>query len=312
MGHVMDTAEIEVFLVLAEELHFGCTAERLRLPPPRVSRLIATLERRAGGALFERTTRQVRITPLGAELCAQLQPAWSQLTGALDAARQAARGVVGQLRVGFTVTTGGDALTRLVDAFESRRHDSRVTLVEHQAFQGAWDLWGPLRAGESDVLLDWLAVEEPDLTAGPAIDYRARVLAVARGHRLAGQPSVSAEELALERVARLPPSFPQAQADAIIPPCTPSGRPIPRAEPVHSFHELPSLVARGLIVHPTMTGISLLQRDDIALIPICDLPPLPLGLIWCTAHENARIRAFAATATTLAPRPRHGPEPSGT
>jgi DNA-binding transcriptional LysR family regulator len=30
----MDTAEIEVFLVLAEELHFGRTAERLRLPQP--------------------------------------------------------------------------------------------------------------------------------------------------------------------------------------------------------------------------------------------------------------------------------------
>jgi len=28
----MDTAEIEVFLVLAEELHFGRTAERLRMP----------------------------------------------------------------------------------------------------------------------------------------------------------------------------------------------------------------------------------------------------------------------------------------
>ena len=56
----MDTAEIEVFLVLAEELHFGRTAERLRLPQPRVSRLVAALERRAGGALFERTSRRVR------------------------------------------------------------------------------------------------------------------------------------------------------------------------------------------------------------------------------------------------------------
>jgi len=39
----MDTAEIEVFLVLAEELHFGRTAERLRLPQPRVSRLVAQM-----------------------------------------------------------------------------------------------------------------------------------------------------------------------------------------------------------------------------------------------------------------------------
>ena len=42
----MDTAELEVFLVLAEELHFGRTAERLRMPQPRVSRLVSALERR--------------------------------------------------------------------------------------------------------------------------------------------------------------------------------------------------------------------------------------------------------------------------
>ena len=78
----MDTAEIEVFLVLAEELHFGRTAERLRLPQPRVSRLVAALERRAGGALFERTSRRVRLTPLGQQLASQLRPAYAQLTEA--------------------------------------------------------------------------------------------------------------------------------------------------------------------------------------------------------------------------------------
>lgn len=45
----MDTTEIEVFLVLAEELHFGRTADRMRLSQPQVSRLIARLERRPGG-----------------------------------------------------------------------------------------------------------------------------------------------------------------------------------------------------------------------------------------------------------------------
>lgn len=69
----MDTAEIEVFLTLAEELHFGRTAERLRMPQPRVSRLIASMERRAGGALFERTSRRVRLTPLGAQLRCELE-----------------------------------------------------------------------------------------------------------------------------------------------------------------------------------------------------------------------------------------------
>jgi DNA-binding transcriptional LysR family regulator len=64
----MDTEEIEVFLTLAEELHFGRTAVRLRLPQPRVSRLVAALERRVGGMLFERTSRSVRLTAAGERL----------------------------------------------------------------------------------------------------------------------------------------------------------------------------------------------------------------------------------------------------
>ena len=109
----MDTAEIEVFLVLAEELHFGRTAERLRLPQPRVSRLVAALERRAGGALFERTSRRVRLTPLGQQLASQLRPAYAQLTAALDDARAAARQAAGVLAIGFAPTSHMTVLTRL-------------------------------------------------------------------------------------------------------------------------------------------------------------------------------------------------------
>jgi hypothetical protein len=43
----------------------------------------------------------------------------------------------------------------------------------------------------------------------------------------------------------------------------------------------------------------MLGRDDITLVPITDLAPLPLGLIWVTAHDNARIRALAETARSL-------------
>jgi hypothetical protein len=49
------------------------------------------------------------------------------------------------------------------------------------------------------------------------------------------------------------------------------------------------------------------RRDDIVLLPIDGLPPLSLGLIWCTGHENARIRALADTARQL--HSRGGPQP---
>jgi DNA-binding transcriptional LysR family regulator len=290
----MDTAEIEVFLVLCEELHFNRTADRLRMPQPRVSRLVAALEHRVGGALFERTSRRVRLTPLGERLLDQVQPAYARLTAALADARTAARETTGVLRIGFTATASSEPLTRLVEAFEARSHRHAVMDVVSN-----FDPYSALRRGELDVLVNWLAVDEPDLTAGPAIAYQDRVLAVARTDPLAARPSVSVEDLAGRDVALMIPGFPRALYDAIIPPRTPSGRDIPRTQPVRSIHELVSLVARGRIVHPTAAGIPMLGRDDITLVPITDLPPLPLGLIWVTAHDNARIRALAETARSL-------------
>jgi DNA-binding transcriptional LysR family regulator len=291
----MDTAEIEVFLVLAEELHFGRTAERLLMPQPRVSRLVAALEHQVGGALFERTSRRVRLTPLGEQLAGRLRPAYAELTGILDQARAAARDTAGTIQIGFSPTSNTEVLTRLVSAFEARHPGSQAVLHAVSNF----DPYSALRRGDLDVLVNWLAVDEPDLTVGPALEERARVLAVASGDPLASRSSVSVEELADREVALMTPPFPTALNDAIFPPRTPSGRVIRRTHPVRSIHELVALIARGQIVHPTASGIPMLVRDDIALIPVTDLPPLPLGLIWCAAHDNARIQALAQTARSL-------------
>jgi hypothetical protein len=96
------------------------------------------------------------------------------------------------------------------------------------------------------------------------------------------QPRVSRLISALEREAD------GALFDAIIPPLTPSG-----------LHETLAPVASGQVVHPTAIGLPLAQRSDITLLPLTGLPPLKLGLIWCTARENARIRALAGIAATL-------------
>jgi len=291
----MDSAELEVFLVLAEELHFGRTAERLGIPQPRVSRLVSALEHRIGGALFERTSRRVRLTPLGERFRGQVQPVYEQLTAALEDARTTASQTDGVLRIGFSPTSNIAALTRLTGAFEARYPGCLAVLDGVSNL----DPYSALRRGDLDVLVNWLAVDEPDLTVGPVLEYRDRVLAMTSADPLAARASVSVEDLADREVALMTPPFPPALYDAIIPPCTPSGRAIRRTQPVRSIHELVALVARGRIVHPTATGIPMFGRDDIALVPISDLPPLPLGLIWCTAHDNARIQALAETVRSL-------------
>src|SRR5262249_7174900 len=116
-------AQAQAFLILAEELHFGRTAERLTLSQARVSRLIASLEIEAGGRLFQRTSRRVQITPLGAHLRDRLQIAADLLYAGLEETRAFARGTHGLLRVGFTQTTHVDALRHLIQGFERRHSD---------------------------------------------------------------------------------------------------------------------------------------------------------------------------------------------
>jgi DNA-binding transcriptional LysR family regulator len=295
MWRDLELRELRIFLTLADELHFGRTAERMGISQPAVSEAVRVIESRLGVKVFERTSRRVRLTPAGEELRRGLQPALAGLDQVLAEASELSRTVRGLLRVGFVLTTDGPALSRLITAFQSRYPACEVRLSEVETF----DAYRALRRGDIDVLCNWLAVGEPDLTAGTAFAYYQRALAVAPSHRLASLATVSVEELAREQVALLPPSTPAAVYDLLIPPRTPSGRPIRRTQPVQTINEILSLVARGRIVHPTSSDVPIFDRGDIVLIPINDLPPLPLGLVWRTSPENPRIRALDATAQSL-------------
>ena len=299
----VELRELRIFLVLADELHFGRTAERLGISQPGVSEAVRVLESRLGVKVFDRTSRRVRLTPAGEELKRNAAPALALLDQALAQTSQLSHAVRGLLRVGFVLTTEGPALSRLVAAFQARYPACEVRLQEVETF----DAYRALRRSDIDVLCNWLAVDEPDLTAGAAFVYYPRALAVAATHRLAGQHTVSIEDLANEDVASLPPTIPPAVYDLIVPPRTPSGHPIRRTQPVQTINEILSLVARGRIVHPTSSTVPIFNRDDIVLIPIEGLPPIPLGLVWCTSQENPRIRALNEVARSMIAAPGTAP-----
>ena len=303
MWHDVELRELRIFLVVADELHFGRTAERLGISQPGVSEAVRVLESRLGVKVFDRTSRRVRLTPAGEELKRHLAPALAGLDQALAQTSQLSRSVRGLLRVGFVLTTEGPPLSRLVAAFGARYPACEIRLEEVETF----DAYRALRRGDIDVLCNWLAVDEPDLTAGTAFAYYPRALAVAATHLLATQDTVSIEDLANEDVALLPPTIPSAVYDLIVPPRTPSGHPIRRTQPVQTINEILSLVARGRIVHPTSSTVPIFNRDDIVLIPIEGLPPIPLGLVWCTSRENPRIRALNEVARSMIAAPGTAP-----
>ena len=58
-------SEVEQLLAVADEGRIVAAAERLAMTQPALTRAVAKLERRAGGALFERLPTGVRLTTLG-------------------------------------------------------------------------------------------------------------------------------------------------------------------------------------------------------------------------------------------------------
>ena len=76
-------ANLHTFLVAARHSSFALAAQELALTPSAVSHRIARLEDSLGMRLFERLTRQVRLTPDGERIFAALQTGWDGLHAAI-------------------------------------------------------------------------------------------------------------------------------------------------------------------------------------------------------------------------------------
>lgn len=61
----MNTTQLECFLAVADYLNFSRAAQHLRLTQPAVSHQVKTLEDELGVALFQRTSKKVRLTQEG-------------------------------------------------------------------------------------------------------------------------------------------------------------------------------------------------------------------------------------------------------
>jgi DNA-binding transcriptional LysR family regulator len=290
----VELREIEIFLVLTEELHFGRTADRLYLTQSRVSQTIGVLEGRVGGRLFDRTSRRVQLTPLGELLRDQLRPPYDQIHRAFAAAREAATGVTGELRIALlTFAAGGPSFAEIVRTFELGHPGCKV--IVYEAFPG--EALNRIRHDELDIVAHWLPVSQPDLTVGPVLTRQDRALAVRAGHPLAERAAATVEDLADYAVVDAEDIVPPETLEVLYPRRTPSGRVIPRRHKEGRMVEVLSLVARGEIVHPTVTSLATYYtHPDVTTVPLRGLPPLESALVWRADGESAAIRAFAQIA----------------
>ncbi|EMY32515.1 LysR family transcriptional regulator [Arthrobacter crystallopoietes BAB-32] len=106
--------QLESFVAVAEELHFGAAAERLNMTQPPLSRQIQLLERELGSQLFDRTSRKVELTDAGRTLLPSARQILDMAIKTELDVRRVSLGEAGAVTVGYTAIAGQSALPKLL------------------------------------------------------------------------------------------------------------------------------------------------------------------------------------------------------
>ncbi len=188
----MELRQLEAFVAVAAELHFGRAAERLHMAAPTLSELIRRLERELGTPLFTRTTRRVAMTSAGAELLARSKVILDEVAAADAAVRRVAAGEAGTVRLGVTPPVVPVLAPHLISQFSAEAPHVTVNLQR---------MWLPamteaLVSGRIDVAITCGLIPVPEGIANEVFCAEPLLVGLRPGHRLAGQDTVALPDLA--------------------------------------------------------------------------------------------------------------------
>jgi DNA-binding transcriptional LysR family regulator len=198
----MELRHLRYFLAVAEELSFTRAARRLRIGQPPLSLQIKALEVELGLLLFERTKRRVALTAAGERFLVSTRQILAEAEHAVAEARRAARGEIGELRIGFTASL---PFTSFLPGVVRAYHDAfpKVTLNLVEMFTAGQI--EAIMAGQLEIgfLRHTGQDAPPELNLRPIRRDPLR-LAVHARHRLARARSVSFAQLREESFITYP------------------------------------------------------------------------------------------------------------
>ncbi len=194
----MTLTELRYLVAVARERHFGRAAEACHVSQPTLSVAIKKLEEELDVKIFERSSNEIAVTPLGQEIVRQAQVVIEQAQLIKEIAKRGRDPLAGPLRLGVIYTIGPYLLPDLVRQVIERTPQMPLLLQENFTVK----LLDMLRSGELDCAI--LAEPFPDagLAIAPLYDEPFRI-AVPASHPLAQRQSLSAEELKQETLLLL-------------------------------------------------------------------------------------------------------------
>jgi len=154
----MNIHEIEKFLVLCETLHFQKASAQSNISPSALSRMIQRIEDETGERLFERSNRDVTLTPPGVvfqKYAEQIHDLWKQSKQALSFEK----GIVsGDLNIYCSVTAAFGILPEVLDEFRKKFPSVHIKLRTGDAESAL----GQLQERDTDVAISAIPEVFPD------------------------------------------------------------------------------------------------------------------------------------------------------
>ncbi len=285
----MDLRHFRYFLAVAEALSFSKAGERLAIAQPALSRAVAEMEDEIGASLFDRSRRQVRLTPAGEAMLHESRLLFERIDDSIRRVRETARGETGELRVGYIGPPTQPFLGALLKEFREQ-HPGVNLLLEERTPERVWEMVskGRLSVGITR------PVRSHDDDSGPQsrLLFEERLhLAVPADHPLAKRTSLRWRDLSRLPLILLARREGAGTYDAILAACREAGV-------TPEIVRTPSLMGTLLQYVEAGTGFAVVpecarnEGSSAILIPLTPRRTIPLVLVWSRESVNPAVDAF--------------------
>jgi DNA-binding transcriptional LysR family regulator len=286
---------LRYFVAVAEELNFSRAARRLRMAQPPLSVAIRQLEAELGTELFRRSSREVTLTEAGNALLVGARRTLAEAEGAVAAAKRAAAGELGSLRIGFSWSARFETLPALGQAFRLQRPE--VDLLTEEMWNSR--MAAALRDGTIDVAVALCPEVAGDFTYAPI--RRERVVALlAASHALADEQEINLDALATEEFVLFPRELAPRLYDTLVGLCRQAGfEPTISKESFHSDWEL-DVLADVPVVAPTPESVAKVLPTGVVAVPIGEPQArLETSLVYRPENEASTLTAFVEVGRSV-------------
>lgn len=275
----MTLTELRYIVALARERHFGRAAEKCHVSQPTLSVAIKKVEQRHGVTLFERSSADVRLTPIGEQIARQAERVLEESGRLKEIAKQGKDPLIGSLRLGVIYTIAPYLLPRLIPALHARAPLMPTYLQENFTVS----LSEQLRRGDLDVIIVALPFSEPGIVSRAVYDEPFCVV-MPTGHPLMAQSEISPDQVASENLLLLGNG--NCFRDQVVQACPNLSEPggLDRALEGSSLETVRHMVASGagISVVPVSAAKSWPQNEPLLhFLPFTEPAPFrQVGIAW--------------------------------